>query len=382
MITRKLGNTGISVGEVGLGCEGFNEQQGALIRPLLDTAERFGVNYMDLYIPSPELRSTLGEALKSRREKFVLQGHLCSVWENGQYMRTRDVTKVRAGFEDLLDRLDTDVVDIGMIHCVDSLSDWREIANGPVAAYAKKLKAEGKIKHIGLSSHNPQAALEAVRSGLIEVLMFSVNPCYDLQPASENVEELWADESYRNDLLNMDAERQTLYETCARLGVGIVAMKAFGGGDLLDESLSPAARALTLYQCIGYALGRPGVAAVLAGARTVEELQRSAAYSGAPAREKDYAAALAAFPKISWRGHCMYCGHCAPCPVEISVADVTKFLNLAVAQGEPPETVREHYAALAHKAGVCVECGECETRCPFDVGIIENMRWAKEIFGS
>ena len=382
MSTRRFGNTGISVSEIGLGCEGFHVQQGALIRPLLDVAEHAGVNYIDLYIPDPELRSGLGEALKGRRDKFVLQGHLCSVWKDGQYKSSRDLAEVKAGFEDLLERLDTDMIDVGMIHYVDSLSVWDEVAGGVVMEYAQELKATGRIKHIGMSSHNPQAALAAVNSGLIEVLMFSVNPCYDMQPASENVEELWADERYEKNLLNMDPDRQALYETCARLGVGITVMKAFGGGDLLDESLSPAGKALTLYQCIGYALGRPAVATVLSGARTVEELQRSAAYLTATEGEKDYAAALAAFPKISWQGHCMYCSHCAPCPVEINVADVTKFLNLALAQGELPETVREHYAALPHKAGECIECGACETRCPFDVKIIENMRRAQEIFGS
>ena len=150
----------------------------------------------------------------------------------------------------------------------------------------------------------------------------------------------------------------------------------------MNPDLSPAGRALTLYQCIRYALDRPAVSSVLVGARKVEELQRSIAYSDAPESEKDYAAALAAFPKISWKGHCMYCSHCAPCPAGIDIAGVTKFLNLAVAQGELPETVREHYAVLPHKAGDCLECGACEKRCPFDVGIIANMRQAREeVFG-
>ena len=45
------------------------------------------------------------------------------------------------------------------------------------------------------------------------------------------------------------------------------------------------------------------------------------------------------------------------------------------------ETVREHYALLAHKAGECIQCGACETRCPFGVDIRKNMRTAKEVFG-
>ena len=97
--------------------------------------------------------------------------------------------------------------------------------------------------------------------------------------------------------------------------------------------------------------------------------------------QKDYALAFASFPNISWEGHCMYCSHCAPCPKKIDVASVTKFLNLAKAQGEVPETVREHYEVLEHHAGECIRCGACETRCPFKVPIIENMKQAAEVFG-
>lgn len=158
-------------------------------------------------------------------------------------------------------------------------------------------------------------------------------------------------------------------------------MKAFGGGDLLREDLSPAERALTVWQCIHYALTRPGVASVLSGARTVEELRHCVEYENAPEGERDYAAALAALPKISWAGHCMYCGHCAPCPQGIDVATVTKFLNLSRAQGAVPETVREHYAVLEHTAADCIQCGACEERCPFSVPIIENMVRAAELFG-
>ena len=180
----------------------------------------------------------------------------------------------------------------------------------------------------------------------------------------------------------MDPQRQALYETCQRLGVGITVMKAFGGGDLLSAELSPAGKALTLCQCLHYALTRPGVASVMSGARNLEELKTSIAYETATEEERDYAAAFAALPKISWVGHCMYCGHCAPCPVGIDVAGVTKFLNLARAQGELPETVREHYAVLPHHGGECISCGACEKRCPFGVPVMENMRRAAEVFGN
>ncbi len=378
---RELGTTGLRVSEIAMGCEGFAEDECRNTGRMFDAAEGLGINYFDLYTSSPQVRASVGQALKGRREKFIIQSHICSVWQDGQYKRTRKIEDVKAGMEEMLNLLQTSYIDIGMIHYCDSLEDWKEIVEGPVLAYARELKEAGTIGHIGLSSHNPQVALEAVRSGHIQVLMFSVNPCYDLQPAREDVEELWKPANYTAPLVNMDPERQELYETCQRMGVGITVMKAFGGGDLLDAKLSPAGKALTVNQCLHYALTRPAVATVLAGARSVEQLEQSAAYEEAPEDEKDYALAFASFPNISWEGHCMYCSHCAPCPRYIDVASVTKFLNLARAQGSVPETVREHYEVLSHHAGECIRCGACETRCPFRVPVMENMKLAKEVFG-
>lgn len=378
---RELGRTGIKVSVIALGCEGFVANEGVLTEQLLNAAEQGGINCIDLYAPQPEMRSRLGKWLRGRRGKFVLQAHLCTVWQEGQYKRTREIGEVKASFEDLLTRLATDYIDIGMIHYVDSLEDWKAVAGGPVMAYAREMQAQGKIRYIGLSSHNPAAAMQAVQSGLIDVLMFSVNPCYDLQPANEDCYALWDGKNYDRQLVNMDPEREALYETCSRLGVAITVMKAFGGGDLLDEELSPAGKALTVNQCLHYALTRPGVAAVMSGAHTVDELEKCLEYITAADVEKDYAAAFAALPKISWEGHCMYCGHCAPCPQGIDVAAVTKFLNLTKAQNSVPETVREHYAALRHHAGECVKCGACEKRCPFKVTVIQNMQEAVKVFG-
>ena len=378
---RELGATGLRVSEIAMGCEGMTEDNYAMCARLFDLAEKEGINYFDLYASDPELRSAIGRALKGRREKFIIQSHLCSVWQDGQYKRSRNLNEVKAGFEESMRLLGVDCIDVGMIHYCDALSDWDDIISNGILDYARKLKADGVIKHIGLSSHNPQVALKAVESGSIEVLMFSVNPCYDLQPASEDVEDLWADEAYAHQLTNMDPEREKLYETCQRLGVGITVMKCFGGGDLLNAELSPAGAVLTVNQCIAYALSRPAVACVLAGAHSVEQLEEAIAYEEAPASERDYALALASFPKISWKGHCMYCSHCGPCPKKIDIASVTKFLNLAEAGSSVPETVREHYAVLEHHAGECIGCGMCERRCPFGVKIRANMTRAEKVFG-
>lgn len=107
MNIRPLGATGIRVGEIGMGCEGFIGKTRQEVCEFLDVMERSGANLIDLYSPDPEMRSALGEAMAGRRDSFVLQAHLCTIWKDGQYERTRDIGEVRQSFEDQLARLGT-----------------------------------------------------------------------------------------------------------------------------------------------------------------------------------------------------------------------------------------------------------------------------------
>ena len=159
---RTLGRTGLRVSAVALGCEGFMNRPEEEVRADFDFAIENGINFLDLYASNPELRSSIGAALAGRREGFVIQGHLCSVWEEGQYLRTRDPEKAQAAFDDLLARLGTDYVDIGMIHYVDAEDDLRKVLDGPILQLALRLRSEGRLRHIGISSHNPAVARQAV----------------------------------------------------------------------------------------------------------------------------------------------------------------------------------------------------------------------------
>lgn len=141
MRCRTLGKTGLTVGEIGMGCEGFVGKSAEEVRALVDEMDALGVNCIDLYTPDPTLRTHLGAALQGRRGRFVLQAHLCTIWQDGQYKRTREIGEVKAGFCDLLERLGTDSVEIGMIHYVDAVQDWRAVENGPIMAYAKDRKS-------------------------------------------------------------------------------------------------------------------------------------------------------------------------------------------------------------------------------------------------
>jgi uncharacterized protein len=319
-----------------------------------------------------------------RRKDFVIQGHICTTWQDGQYLRTRDIRLVRESYADLFKGLGTDYMDVGMIHYVDKLDDLEEVLNGPVLEYAKELKAKGTIRSIGLSTHSTEIAFKAIESGYVEVLMFSINPAYDMRPGSDIIDDLWEQKSYAdNSLFGMDRERERLYRTCAAKDIAITVMKTFAGGMLLDEKRSPFEVALTPLQCLHYALTRPAVSAVMAGCISPEQVREVARYCGCPEQEKDFSVTLSTAPRHSYTGKCMYCGHCAPCVVGIDIASVFKYLDLALSiSGDSiPGTVKDHYALLEHHASECLSCDACEANCPFEVKIIQKMADAVELFG-
>lgn len=158
-------------------------------------------------------------------------------------------------------------------------------------------------------------------------------------------------------------------------------MKGYAGGRLFQAETSPFGVALTPVQCLHYALTRPAVASVMAGFDTPEHVDAAVAYETATEEEKDYASVLANAPYHAYSGQCTYCGHCAPCPSRIDIAMVNKLYDLAVMQEEVPATVKAHYSQLSANAGDCIQCGGCETRCPFGVRIVERMEKAKALFG-
>lgn len=377
---RELGNTGLQVSEIGLGAEWLERHTEEEVKAVIQRCESYGINILDCWMSNPEVRTKIGNAICGHREKWVIQGHFGSTWQEGQYVRTRDLPKVKEAFQDLLTRLQTDYIDLGMIHFVDSEAEFRRVMEGEFLAYVKEQKEKGVIRHTGMSTHNPHVAKLAALSGEIEMLLFSVNPAFDLLPPSEDLNDYFV-ESYGEGLAGIDPLREELYKLCEQRGVGITVMKGYAGGRLFDARTSPFGVPLTPVQCLHYALTRPAVASVLVGYDTPAHVDAAVAYEAATEEERDYASVLAKAPRHAYSGQCTYCGHCAPCPAGIDIAMVNKLYDLAAMQPEVPATVRAHYQALSATAADCIACGGCETRCPFGVPVVERMEKAKALLG-
>ena len=382
MAYRTLGSTGIRVGEIGIGCGAFGKLDTAESRKLMAYALDHGVNYIDIYDADPKVRSNIGYALKGRRDEMVIQGHVGCWWNGESYERTRDVEKCKIGFNDLLERLGTDHIEVGMVHIIDNMEDWNALEGSPYLEYVKSLKKQGKVEHLGISSHNAEVALQAAKSGLFEVIMFSLNPAFDRVLSGNNP---WDPASYEHMLPGIDPVRVELYDYCAQHNIAITVMKVFGGGGkLLEADKSPLKVALTPVQCIAYSLAKPCVAVAICGADNIEELEADLKYLKATDEEKDYNTVLSKQTAKAEGGStgCTYCKHCAPCPVGIDIAAVNELLDEVQQNGGVvSDEIAAKYKKLEHHASDCVGCGQCEDRCPFGVPVREKMDEAQTAFG-
>ncbi|NLF94039.1 MAG: aldo/keto reductase, partial [Oligosphaeraceae bacterium] len=297
-----------------------------------------------------------------------------------QYDISRDPEVCKRQFDRLLQHLNTDYLDIGMLFFMDTDRDIEEVTANGILDYALGLKQQGVIRLLGASVHNPATAARLVRLGVLDLLMFSINPAFDLMEGAHDIAAILGQEFSRS-MQAVDSARADLYRLCESRGVSITVMKALGAGKLLSAQHTPFNQPLTPAQCIHYALSRPAVVSVLVGCQSRAQVLAAAAYPGLPEAEKDYSTVIASV-KRDFKGSCVYCGHCQPCPQGIDIAAVNKYLDIArLSEQDIPPGIAAHYRALARHAGDCVSCGHCEKRCPFGTPVIKNMAQAAALFG-
>ena len=355
--------TGDSISEIGMGTAYIVEAPKNEAVKTIRRAYEGGINYFDLAAGDGSAFALFGDALSDVRDKVMYQIHFGADYSNVTYGWTLELDVIKRSVERMLHDLKTDYINYGFIHCQDESKDWKTYRDNGVLDYILKLKKEGIVRHIGASSHTPSVIHEIIDADVIDMLMFSVNPAYDYQHGEY--------------AFGGVDERAGVYKRCESLGIGITVMKPFSGGQLLDAKTSPFGRALTPYQCIKYSLDKPGVLAVLPGIQTTEELEYLLKYYEQPEEALDYSV-IGTFAPPEASGKCVYCNHCAPCPMGLEIAAINKFYDLAkIGDG----MAREHYLALEQHAGDCIGCGHCNSRCPFSVNQVSRMQEIQAYFG-
>lgn len=361
MDKRVLGRTGLEVGVLGIGTEFLNGQDAGTYDAVLHTAAECGVNYIDVLFAFSDYRDKLAAAMRGIRDKFVITGHIGCAETDGQYRKSRDAAECETIFDDLLRRLGTDYIDVVMIQFVDGEKNYEQIMQpGGLYELAARLQRSGKARFIGVSTHDYAIAERAAASGNYDVIMYPIG------------------------IILFPIPNEGMLAACDENGVGVVAMKPYGGGRLFGY-----AEALTIdpTRLVGFPLIDRRISTVAAGVKSLKEFQLAVAgIENSPSTEEltTYAAGLFAAGK----GDCVYCNHCLPCPAKINIGETLMLLDWAEREGSRDaskdggaDKVRESYGKLEVKASACTACGACETRCPFEVPVVERMTRAVEVFG-
>lgn len=324
-----------------------------------------GINYFDMAAAEAAPFAAYGRAVAAAgmRKDVYFQVHFGADYHTGKYGWTLDPDEIKRCVDWQLKTLKTDYIDFGFIHCIDEEEDLQAVWQGGILDYIKDLQRKGVVRHIGMSSHTPQIVEKMLGTGLLDMVMFSINPAYDYSRGEYGI--------------GGAEKRRALYSRCAAEGVGISVMKAFAGGQLLSAKTSPFGKALSEYQCLQYALDTPGVVTVLPGVRDRKDLTRLLGFFDTAKEEKDYSV-LARFDPAESDGVCVYCNHCAPCPAGLDIGLINKYFDLANA-GDT--LAKDHYLHLQKQAGDCVGCGHCDRRCPFHVHQSARMQQIKAYFG-
>ena len=179
MIYRTVGRTGDEVGIIGMGTSSNGtagmEETVRTVELALDS----GVNYFDLAAADGLTFDAFDEALKGRREEAILQMHFGADYATGSYGRVYGLENVERSVAWQMEKVGTDHIDYGFIHCIDSLSELDEEWDGGIVDHILKLRDEGTVLHVGLSTHTPEVAMKALGSGIVDMVMFNINPAYD-----------------------------------------------------------------------------------------------------------------------------------------------------------------------------------------------------------
>lgn len=362
---RKLPHGDEMIGVLGLGTGGIQNSPDVEIEQVIHKAIEHGLNFFDLCGGGKNVYAPFGRAIRGNREKIYFQMHFGAVYnDKGEYGWSRNLDEIRRTVEWEFETLGTDYADFGFLHCVDEDADFDKLCEEGVFDYIKELKKRGAVRHIGFSSHTPSVADRILDTGVIDMMMFSINPAYDFERGDDYG-------------IGTVSERSALFKRCEVQGVGISVMKPFHAGKLLSDAASPFGKAIGKYQCIQYALDRPGVLAVVPGVRNLSDLDGLLGFADAAPEERDYSV-IGSFTADKAAGSCVYCNHCEPCPAGIDIGLVNKYYDLAKVGDK---LAVGHYDKLSVNASACISCGHCDKRCPFGVKQQVRMKEIAEYFG-
>ena len=320
-----LGSTGITVPQNAFGALPIQRISAEDAAGLLKKAYEGGMRFFDTARAYSDSEEKMGLGLSDVRENI--------------YIASKTAAKTPEGFwkdlETTLHNLKTDYLDIYQFHCAD-----RVFAPGDgTGMYEAMLeaKAQGKIRHIGITAHKIGIAEDIIESGLYETLQFPF--------------------SY------LSADRElALVENCRKHNMGFIAMKGLAGG-LINNSTA----------AMAYMTQFDNVLPIW-GIQKESELDEWLAFMDQTPEMTDEIRAFIAKECQELTGDfCRGCGYCMPCPAGIEINQCARIL-LMLRRAPAQAWLTEEWQAKMHQIEQCRHCGHCIAKCPYGLNTPELLQ--------
>ncbi len=331
---RILGKTGLKISRLGFGGIPIQKIDAAGTRKLMLAMKEAGINYIDTARSYTVSEQYLGEALEGIREHFVLATKSMSRDKEGM-LKDIDIS---------LSNLRTDYIDLYQCHNPTPADLEKIVAPGGALEGLLEAKAAGKIGHIGLTAHSAEVFEKALQMDWVETVMFPYNI--------------------------VETQGAELIEKCKEKNIGFICMKPLAGGALEDATLA-----------LRYIINNNAVTVVIPGMAEEKELaQNIAAVNDTSALTNDELAAIENIRNTLGTQFCRRCNYCAPCTAGISIYTIF-LLDGYLSRYGLADWAKMRYAGMEKTASDCVECGICESRCPYNLPIRDMMKNAAKKFG-
>lgn len=329
-----LGKTGLKISRLGFGGIPIQRVDAAATRKLVAMMAEKGINYIDTARGYTVSESFLGEALEGYRDKFIL----------ATKSMARDKEGMAADIETSLKNLRTDYIDIYQIHNPSLEQLEQVLAPGGALEALLEAKEAGKIGHIGLTGHSIELFEKAVTFPWVETFMFPYNI--------------------------VETQGEELIHKCAENNIGFIVMKPLAGGAIEDANLA-----------LRFICANPDVSVVIPGMYDVKEIDMNleAVSDTSPLTEEEIKK-MSEIREQLGSNFCRRCNYCQPCTADINISGIFILQGYLDRYGLG-NWAKTRYETFPVKASSCIECGVCESRCPYNLPIREMLKDAAKKFG-
>lgn len=329
-----LGKTGLNISRMGFGGIPIQRIDAEGTKKLMEVLIKNHINFIDTARGYTVSESYIGEAIEGKRNQFILA--------TKSMARTKEA--MAEDIEISLKNLHTDYIDLYQIHNPNMEQFMQVMAPGGALEALQEAKAAGKIGHIGITLHSVEIFEKAVELDWVETIMFPYNI--------------------------VEGQGEQLIHKCKEKNIGFIDMKPFAGGAIEDAHLA-----------LRFICSNPDVTVVIPGMYDVSEVEKNvAAVNEKGPLTEDEQKRMAQIRKELGTNFCRRCNYCQPCTVGINISGCFLFQGYLDRYGLE-KWARERYQTIPVKASACVECGICETRCPYNLPIREMLKVCASKFG-